>query len=947
MNLLCTPNTNDVENYIKKTYFRGKKILHIVPTLILFTRRKNFYEKLLGLHITEPLHNMSDREISDRLIDKNIYLFEFNRFLEYLVYNSQLDVLSKKESIIFLERLLRNNQETNNHAWLSTAMNIYEAFKLFSFSGLTKEKLSSFSESESWKKLIHIYTLYISELKSLKLFDFGMAVNYLINNFNERFDQVYFDGAFLPIEPQLHQLITILNKNENNIKFFIPFEEKNRNSQAFNVLKQTYIPYIPYEKWETINENVQEHNVVEKISRNIFSENNIRIDDNSVNFLQYETGEEEITDIVKKSMNLISRYNVNPNKIAIITPNSRELRPVVQELVELYGFNTEYSDRPLIQLPFGKFIYILYQIYIDPRIEIFNELDHYIDSDMMSDLLHIRMIKDTEQIIETYEYIKAFFVDSISFPNWFEQIEKLKKARENIKNEEYKYHPLYYVSIEQLNEFKELLVYIQNLSKRIINVPKTTFNRHLIQLLDILEQEDKVVEQEDDIIQRILEIIDSITSEDNLEISVYEFARIIHAVFQEIDENQENDINNVKPIKITVTGLNNVEYQEYDYIFLAQFTQNTYPNKINYHWPLSLDIEYQILKETTNFPGNKPEDLRLYYLDRFIYQLFIVLNATRRKITITYSNIRDGIKQTPAHYIHDIAKVFNLEEDPNSNITIEQLLSENRLLFKIRKENKGPIEKKIEKGQYLISENKTITIEDLATYEYCPRRFYYEKEYPETKVYTGLFDLQLYATACLYEKAIFELVKRYPNVGAYNAKYINNELDEIINRALNDVKCIFPISQRFWEDIIIRTKFHIESLINSILTKTDHKRADLSLDKGQYHKINVGEFTFTGKRELRVKYGTITHYYAISNLKELLAFSVKTNDPIEREYLQIVKRKYNSLLRNFLYQKKDYEKILSSYVDKFESQKFDKNSGAHCQYCPINNFCLEKEINKS
>ncbi|GAB6889530.1 hypothetical protein JCM14450A_05360 [Geobacillus stearothermophilus] len=71
-----------------------------------------------------------------------------------------------------------------------------------------------------------------------------------------------------------------------------------------------------------------------------------------------------------------------------------------------------------------------------------------------------------------------------------------------------------------------------------------------------------------------------------------------------------------------------------------------------------------------------------------------------------------------------------------------------------------------------MSKDKIITIEDVAVYQLCPRRFYYEKNLECEYVYSSAFHLQNYAVSFLYEKAVVLLVNQFPEVSkekyAYN-----------------------------------------------------------------------------------------------------------------------------------------------------------------------------------
>ncbi|WP_243387437.1 hypothetical protein [Bacillus kexueae] len=945
MEILCTPNTKDVEEYLAEQYHNNKKILHIVPTMILYKRRSNFYKAILRNQniVFSTDQRISDRELSKIFIKHNIYLFELNRFLEYMAFNSGYKVLTKSESAIVLERVMKQNSVTAHSTWYTLLSDIHETFQSFTLSGVSIKELYKCSSNDSWVALIGLYDLYLQELQSLNHLDFGLACNQLLENepFSD-FDKVYIDGAFLPIRPSLHRLINKLEGRGSDVTFFIPVDLDQADNPVFRVLRKTYEPYASIKKWKSIKSNVQQHNVVQKLARNIFSDSNIQIDDHSVEFVEFETVEDEMRAIVARIATLIKQGLVKANKVAIVTPKAMEMRPMVRELAEFYNVQVEIPERPLIQLPFGKLIYFLYKINVDEKISVFGESDHYIDCEMVIDILHLNLLHGSEGLTLTLEQLKGFFEDCTTFNQWYNQITSIKKAKSKI-NESFQYHPLYYVSEEELNSLECFIINIENLSKQLINTERKTFEEHLNFLINTLKSERTLSELDGDTECRLRDIIDSVGKHQNIKIEIQEFATRIQTIFQ--DDYKEELVLPLNQVKITVTGPNNVEYQEYDYIYLTRFTQKFFPENIMYKWPMNIDIEYEILKRCTKIDGKNSNFLYKYYLDRSLYYMFVVINAANKKLTISYSRLHEGINQSPAHYLHDIVKVFGIEESIDSE-KLEEILKNSKLLLSA---SPKPITELTYPENQMnfskIKENSVITIEDIAVYEYCPRRFYYEKQYPEKKAYTNIFQLQNYASSCLYEESVKILVGKFPKISKNNKKVVMISIGGILTEAKEKIQPLFPLGNRYWEDIIIRTRFHIESLINRILSVNEHKNAALSLTEQKAEK-EIGGYVFYGERQLKVKYPTVTNYYSISNLKDLLSFSVKGKDEDDQTHLKYVKNTYLDLLRGFCYGNDDVYRKLTTYAEKINKQQFDKRSGGHCYYCTFRQVCMEKEIHQ-
>lgn len=931
-----------MEDYIEKIYGKGK-ILHLVPTFILFQRRANFYRDVLKTKNIYPESFYKDYEKTKFLMENNIFLFELNRFYQYLVKNCfpKEKVLKRRESIVILDRVLRMLPETDHFVWRAAVGNIYSFFQRLSISGVKIEELKDRLDDPSLALLTKVYYLYLEEVRKEGCKDFGVAIRESISKFDfSIFQEIYLDGAFLPIDGGLHEIINNIHKNNGKIKFFIPFDLGQKENPVFRVLKKTYEPYISFDQWKCINEKIEKHNVVQKLARLLFTEEKIEIDDNSFAMMEFETAEEEISAVVHRITELIKKRIVDPKKVAIVSPKPMELRPYVRELAELYKLPSKLPDRPIIQLPAGRFIYLLYQIYTDERIEIFNESDHYVDADMVSEIIHINIIKNSQNIFPIYEKIKSFFDDCKTFQQWKDQLEHLIAARKRI-NDSFKYHPLYFISDEQLQEIKSMIVVIENLSSKIIHSEKMSFLEHLNTLIAKLQEEKQILNIDQESIDRFINIVETVQEENNLLIDVKEFARLIQSLFKD-EKNDENEQD--EKVEIRVTGPNNVEYQKYDYIYFTRFTQSKYPEEIFYDWPMNLELDFNILNSSTNLGVKDSQDLFHYYLDRSLYYLFIVINSVEKKMTISYSKKENGIEQSISHYVHDIAKVFGFEEDVSSNKDITRILVEKKFLSRPTQQptEYDTSENKKLKG-VLLKEDMVLTIEDFAIYDYCPRRFYYEKKYPEKKVYTSRFQLENYGAACLYEEMVKLLVKKFPEISKRNKDLIKLSFDEIFNEARKTLYDFFPFDHSFWETIKLRTELHLKTLIDSILKNTDHRIAKVSLN-GQSVTESIDGYKIKGERELKVQYPTITHYYPISNLKTLLSFSANKQNKKKDEELQYIKTEYIDLLREFCYQKEEAENKIKSYTKKISEGIFEKNSGGHCIYCVFNDVCMEKEV---
>lgn len=939
LEILCTPYTKDVEQWLKEhiDFYSGKKVLHIVPTLILYRRRLQFY-KITYMDQFDDIQNDID-QIAQRLRKNYIGLYEMDQFLLELIKSSDLPVLSKRESTVIIERILQKHSFSNNIAWKSAIPDISDCFLTLSQTGLSIEEIRNLDFTKSWQSICDLYEHYLQELSQNNMMDYGQASVRLLQeyNFND-IDMLLLDGAFLPILPKHQILINRFQSLNKKIKCFLPVDLDQEKHPAFEAIKTTYSNFTPVSEWISIKSERIAHNVVQKLSKSIFYSKIEEIDDRSVQIGRFTSEEEELDRVVERITRLIQQRAAKANKIAIITPNPMELRPVVREIAEIYGLAMEVPERSLIQLPHGRAISNLFKIYTDDRIEAL-DLDHIFDFNMLFELLDSGLIKNSEELLNPVTKLQSFFEDCKLFSDWFDKIEQLIIAKDQL-TEDLTSHPLYYISKDILYNLKNTINVIQKISTDLFSVQDMTFRDHMAHLIDYFQKSPYTNEIEKEISERLSHIANELSIHQHLLISRYEFARRIHTILN--DKQYETlEKGTIQPEKILVTGPNNVEFQQYDYIFLTRFTQNMYPESITYKWPFTINIERKILNKTTvqNFANDT--SLLHYYLDRSIYHFYTALSAAERAIYISYPRFDNGIELSPSHYLYDIAKAFGIEEsDENTKETIEDLLMAADLLFEGSSDSDDKTLKLSNPSLSPLKENEIITIEDIAIYQFCPRRFYYEKSLSHEYVYSSMFHIQNYAVSCLYEKAVINLVNKFPNVSMENVEKIKRSLPEIIGEAETEIGTLFPIGQRYWEDVKMRTEFHLLSLLDRILSQTDHKQAKLSI-KSQQHSMKIGNYIFSGERQLQVTYPTITHYYSIKNMKKILSFY--SNDTYEEQQrLKDIKNNYFNLLSNFCRKEKVAEQSLSYYAEKIASGDFPKTPRAHCRYCSFENACKEK-----
>ncbi|AST07060.1 hypothetical protein AF2641_09350 [Anoxybacillus flavithermus] len=563
MEIFCSPNTEDIEQWIENHLIcnNSTKNLHIVPTLVLYRRRMQFYRK--KYNNKEKFYSLDKEEIEKKIRQKYVGLYEMDEFLQELVMKSDLKVLSKREASILVERILSENHHTNNLAWKSSITDISECFLTLSQTGMNMEQIRNLEQSESWGILCDLYRQYTTILSKNNLLDLGQASIQSIEkyDFND-FEMLLLDGSFLPILTKHQMLITRFKSLNKPIKCFLPIDLDVEHHPAFEVVKKTYSSFLPFSKWRSIKNEKMKLNVSEKLAMSIFHSRIKDIDDRSVQIFRFTSQEEELDRTVEQASQLIQQKSIKAEKIVIITPNPMELRPVVRELSEIYNLRVQVPERPLIQLPHGRAINNLLKIYTDNQTEALG-LEHIFNIKMFTELLYANFFKNFKELIKPFEILKAFFEDCKLFSEWYDTLRQMIHAKSQL-TEEFFHHPLYHVTEKELHDLKSAVEIVEKVGRELISCGEMTFRDHMHDMISYIQNSPFISCIDSEIETRLLSIAERLSLDHHILVSRKEFAKRIHAIMTdtEYEKMSSNDLD-----KILVTGPNNVEFQEYEYVF--------------------------------------------------------------------------------------------------------------------------------------------------------------------------------------------------------------------------------------------------------------------------------------------------------------------------------------------------------------------------------------------
>ncbi|OME27744.1 hypothetical protein [Paenibacillus odorifer] len=964
MEILCSPYTEDIELNLENRNIVDKRALHLTPTLILYRRRLKFYAKKLYRQL--QVNNNSAGKIDiEQEIHKYIDLYEVNQYVKTLRQNTSTKVLTKSEGSVILERILKENSQTTNPSWASVLQDLNSLFYDLSLTGISPEEFRTLDNSKKWSQIMDIYKIYTEKLFSMDVMDKGLASYHAVETLDiSQYQELILDGAFLPPTPIFQMIINKFIASNKPITIYLPFDLDVPDHLALKATRTVYEDFKPISEWKSIRSNKSQTHFINQLPKNILRDSKPIFLDASFELLRFNTVEEELTYIMQKIYVLIKFKEVSPKNIVIITPGAMQLRPLMREISEQYNLKVHLPRRPLIHLAQGRAIKYLFDVFTDIR----KEEDTYFSTKMMKVMINNSLLKHNPSLLQTFEKIEGFFEDLISVGSFISKIDCLMIAKTQL-DPAYELHPLIHVDTSQLVEIKTLLENILEISSSIIKVSPKTISAHVQALIHTLQTDSRIIDISPSLWDRILKITDTIGYQHNIVITGMEFGSRISALFteqEEFEEGQEpaedeEDIYLEK--EILVTGPNNVEFQRYDYVFLCRFTQDKYPESKMYPWFMPKEIEQQILLRKTNLKVNDLKILETFYLDRSLYHLYLTMRAPATQLTVSYSLMDNGQPLTPSHYLHDIAKVFGIEEgdrlENKNEPSLESLLEKHGVV-------KSPASLKTsalsdpspEEGLKVILQEREFTAEDVAIFQYCQRRFYYQHKYQVENIYTQLFHLQAYATSCLYEKSIEHLIQNelFPITESIDLKKQQNRLlHNIKNYRLSaeaTIRKIFPFGNRQWHNVTTQTDFFLKELLKRIFENPYvselRKKGDstvtihLSLSNSP-DTIQIGDFTFTSIRELEVQYNNrILHRYSISNRKDILSFSSRNQDEVD--FMDELKDWYFNFKREFRIESDAVISTLGNVVESINKGNFRKNTGGHCMYCTFNQLCREREV---
>ncbi|WNR45126.1 PD-(D/E)XK nuclease family protein [Paenibacillus roseipurpureus] len=973
-----TPNSEDVEEFffqhmLKKLSEKPNyKVLYLTPTMFLFRRRANRFSFLFKKHYRK----MGKSDYNEQ-VEQWLQISEFNHWTKHLVYEmKKVKPLSRAESHILIKRAIENVMP-NRLDWLAASGDLLDLMLELDTTMLSYDELENISNFEDWKTIIAIYGEYQHLTKQTGQISFGQCVLGLLTHDEilNQYDEVIFDGPFLFFRPIHETLMKRFEYQQKNITFIVPYhrDSKGLANPAFEVIKKSYSVYAPYDQWKFIGKQfVSDSTDLEQLRMAMFTDRSI---DNlgSFSIHSHSTIEQEIRQVILHSKALMERGEATYKSIIIVTPDAMTLRPLVREIAEQERLEVEVSERSLLGLSAGEFIQLIYKINWDDRRL---EASSYLDLSMFRRILDSGWFPQAKQTIENFQAVEDVFFKSIrSLDEWLEQLKILSEIKKMLNGSDLDYHPLHAVQEESLLTWVTILTEIELIQKNLNGEKQESIHDHVLKLLSELDDLGEKFgfaseETGHEIISRIKAFSESTISQNRLPINSQEFSQLIGQLFvEELNATEdEAQVEKIKP-EILVTGIENIAFLDYKYVFMIQFTQDRVPAIPQSKWPLHHDLEWRFISATTSLKLNSVSEWEQLIAEREKYYFYLSFYVPKVEMQLSFPRTQSGERVYPSHYLFDIGRAYKIN-DQQTVSDVQHLM--NHLVTcgigTVHKYGYGQqVQQDFHKDERLIQSSQlikkqavlsTYTIEDLAVYRLCPTRFYYSKLAPEKNVYSNRFQLGRYIAAVLTQRVLKTLfLKLSGEVMSEDTERMNRRnyillqiLPEIMNKEVTDLAFMFPVESEVWQNGLFYADRFVKNIIKIVFNENYAKAVankgaptlKVSFEvvpKVELHHVSTSKASYliTGVADLHAKFGSRIRALPITHYPHLLGISSYENENDGEEFSNW----FYSFRATFFGNpsEKKIQNEIYSIISMMEEDEHPKREGAHCSYCPFQLSC--------
>lgn len=466
------------------------------------------------------------------------------------------------------------------------------------------------------------------------------------------------------------------------------------------------------------------------------------------------------------------------------------------------GIQINREPRPIASYPIGQFIFQIYNIIAKGMtIEGFKMI--------LYSNWHYNVGKTSQKwnlFISQFRNIQVYFENLYSIDEWIEEVQRILTYKYDIENNSlYNWHPFKHIDTEFIISFLNILKELSIIINSVKDV-EGSIEEHINELKNKIMDADRIlkIDQQDlSFEQKIITKFNSAISQigkssivDGLD-SNY-FSDNLKSMLTDWEKEQLEE--EVDGIRINVVNLENMH--KFKYSFFMMLEADKYPRKYKYEFPFTEDIleimaddKYGINKLPAEIHGTE------YHLKLEQYLFKNVLDFTKHRLYITFTEKEDKNTNKPSIYVEDITSMFDVDI---KDVYETDVIKEKSYL----KFNKSKIK------AVKLPNKSTYSISELGMYMLCPR-LYFQVHYNNQKAHINFvnrFQLRFYCEAVLY-CSLFEKFKEYSE--AYNVVYSshNDEYYFVLKSLLQDA---FAEVIRYFDFL---TEYEKKDIKNKVLVK--------------------------------------------------------------------------------------------------------------------------------
>lgn len=441
------------------------------------------------------------------------------------------------------------------------------------------------------------------------------------------------------------------------------------------------------------------------------------------------------------------------------------------------GIGINKTPRPISSYPIGQFIFQVYNIITKGM-----SIDGF--KMILYSNWHYNINKSPikwDQFISQFKNIQAYFEGLHSVDEWIKEAEKILLFKYEVENESlYKWHPFNHIDIEFLLFLTRILNELLIISKSIKDI-EGSIQEHIeelkLKVLDAdtilsIDQGDLNFEQK--LIKKFNNAIDEIGNNSIVNgLDTNYFSENLKGMLTDW-ENERLIDDFGHEIRISVVNLENMH--KFKYSFFMMLESDKYPRKHKYEFPFTQEL-LQIIDDEKYGINKHPAHIHGidYHLKLEQYLFKNVLDFTKNRLYITYTEKEDKNTNKPSIYIEDITSMFDV--DIKDVFLQTDIKSNNNFIFDTNQNKDIMLPKK---NEYSFIE--------LGMFMLCPRLYFHlnYKGQDAHIAYISRFQLRFYCEAVLY-CLLFEKFKEYNEINEAVYSAHNDEYYFILKSLLEDI----------------------------------------------------------------------------------------------------------------------------------------------------------------